>query len=364
MPRKRLHLRRNRSGKGTTWVILDGPSEHSTGCGGDDLGGAEKALQRHIAANYTPPRTSRPEALLISEVMLAYLRERAPTRISAKWIAAMATPIIKWWGHRPVSEIRGASCREYVAWRTAQRVTEVTAGHELTVLRAALHYYHRKYGPLQSVPSITLPAKKPQKRDYFWTRDEAARRIRAARRRPETRHLVRLILIGLYSGTRLNAMLRLRWLPSSVRGWIDLEAGLLHRQGAAAARTAKRQPTCRIHARLVRHLYAWKREDERHGISHVIHYAARPIRRRINTAWETIRREAGATKRDTAHILRHTAITWLLQSGVDPVQVSGYVGASLKVIESTYLHHHPSFQQAASQAIPKKSREPRRNKMA
>ena len=36
------------------------------------------------------------------------------------------------------------------------------------------------------------------------------------------RHLARFILIGLYTGTRHDAILKLQWLPSTSGGWFDL----------------------------------------------------------------------------------------------------------------------------------------------
>jgi integrase len=194
--------------------------------------------------------------------MAAYLREHAPTKASSRWIAGMAEPILQWWGEKPLLAIRGTSCRDYIAWRTRQpirkfkrckptMVSAATARHELEVLRAAIHYYHREHGPLTSVPVISMPAKAPQRQDYFLTRSEIARRIRIARRRPDARHLVRLFLLGLYTGSRPTVMLRLRWLPSTDAGWIDLDAGVIYRQPPGAVRTKKRAPPCRIHTKLL-----------------------------------------------------------------------------------------------------------------
>ena len=154
--------------------------------------------------------------------MNAYLKEHAPTRPSKDWIADMAGDILQWWGDKALSEVNGRNCRAYLEWRTAQpirrftksrarNVSEATVWHELKTLRAAINYYHKEHGPLLSVPAVTLPPKAPPRIDYFWTRDEAAKRIRAARRRPETHHLVRLIVIGYYTGTRPGAILKLHW---------------------------------------------------------------------------------------------------------------------------------------------------------
>jgi hypothetical protein len=152
--------------------------------------------------------------------MARYLQEHAPTKRSARCIADFAADILRWWGQRPLSDVNARNCRAYVDWRTAQRVARhetgkrlvgtQTARNELAILRAAINYYHREHGPLQSVPAVTLPAKTPTREDYFLTRAEIAKRIRVARRNPKTPHIARLLLLGLYTGTRPGAMLKLR----------------------------------------------------------------------------------------------------------------------------------------------------------
>jgi integrase len=139
----------------------------------------------------------------------------------------MAADILRWWGDKSLGEVNGRNCRAYVEWRTAQRVIKSsrlvgveTARHELTVLRAAIRYYHGEHGPLQSVPVVTLPPSAPPREDYFLTRAEVAQRIRVARRRYDTRHMVRMILLGVYTGSRPGALLKLRWLPSIEGGWL------------------------------------------------------------------------------------------------------------------------------------------------
>jgi hypothetical protein len=366
-PRKpaRLYLRKGRGDRRATWVILAGAKEFSTGAGADERGKAEAALEAYLAQQHRPPRgANQPSELLVSEVMAAYLREHAPTKTSAAWIADMAADILRWWGDKALSEINGRTCRAYVDWRTAQSiatskqrdaraVTVATARHELTVLRAAIRYFHREHGPLVSVPAMTLPPQNPPRDDYFWTRDEAAKRLRAARRRPETHHIVRLILIGLYSGTRPGAMMKLRWLPSTDGGWIDLDNEIIHRRAHGSARTKKRQPPARIHKRLLAHLRKWRDDDMAHRITSVIHYAGEPVNYPYRR-WNSVRKEARAQRKDAPHILRHTAATWFMSSGADVALIAGYLGMSIITLMSVYGHHHPSFQEAIAQGSPRK----------
>jgi integrase len=276
----------------------------------------------------------------------------------------MADAIIRWWADKSLAEVNGRNCRDYVAWRTAQRiatftknegrrVSTETARHELSVLRAAIRYYHKEHGPLQAVPLVTFPPKTPPRGDYFLTRGDIANRLRVARRRPETAHLVRLILIGLYSGTRPGAMLKLRWLPSLDGGWIDVDGEVIHRRAMQALRSKKLQPPARIHRRLLPHLRRWRSEDQARGISHVVHYDGMPINK-VRRSWETVRKAVGGASKDSPHVLRHSSATMFMSWGIDVALVAGYLGMSIDTLVEVYGHFHPQFQQEIAQSTPKK----------
>src|ERR1019366_5116682 len=65
---------------------------------------------------------------------------------------------------------------------------------------------------------------------------------------------------------------------------------------------------------------------------------------------------AGLSGNVTPHTLRHTAATWLMQSGTDRWQAAGYLGMSVEMLEKVYGHHHPDYLQAAVAAIGNGSR--------
>jgi hypothetical protein len=82
-------------------------------------------------------------------------------------------------------------------------------------------------------------------------------------KRYTARHIARLILIGLYTGTRPGAILDLYWQPNVMGGWIDLEAGVLHRR--AEAKPSPGRGSHRSSSRAVckqAHLRRWKRIDD------------------------------------------------------------------------------------------------------
>lgn len=355
MPRRakgpRLYLRKPRPDRAAVWVILDGHRETGTGCSEGNRSEAEKALAAYITAKHNPARRSdRLDAILIADVVNVYLTEVGPgSADKGSWLAHMLDPVLDWWNGKTLADIRKATCQDFVEWR-CKAVSEATARHNLKQLRAAVNHYHASYGPLPAVPAITLPAKTPPRQGYWLTRKQVADRIRKARRSPRTKHIARMILIGVYTGTRPGAIKALRWLPSPTAGWFDLDTETLHRRGTGRAESRKRQPPCRIHRRLLPHLRRWARMDAAGSKKHdpttyVIHYYGRPLQS-IKTAWRSV-----GDGEDGPHILRHTAATWLLQAGVSFHEAAGYIGMSVDTLEEVYGHHSPYFQEAAASAI-------------
>jgi integrase len=278
------------------------------------------------------------------------LRERAPHTRNPSFIAATAEPILVWWGTKTLADIRGATCRDYVAWRTSQRirrrkqarqVSEATARHDLKTLRAAIRYYHGEYGPLPAEPRVTLPDT-PAAKDRWLTKAEAARFVRAAHRLG-AKHVLRFLLIGLRTATRNTALLSLRWMPSTSGGWIDVDRGLVYRAASGQALTKKRQPPARIPAKLLPWLRRWRARDAALGHTYVINYDGKGVGK-LRRSWATVRAAAGLGADVTPHTLRHTAVTWEMQAGVPAWEVAGWAGMTVEMVDRTYGHHAPDFQ--------------------
>lgn len=267
--------------------------------------------------------------------------EHAPTTASPKLIAEHIEGLTDFWGPKMVSEIKGATCRKFAATRK-----ESMARRQLETLRAAVNYFHKEYG-LDPVPAFTLP-KKHRPRTRWLTRDEAAKLLWHARKTP---HLARFILIGLYTGTRSGAILGLSWLPSVSNGYVDLEAGILHRSGSSQRQTNKRQPPVAIPARLLAHLRRWERMDG--NLRTVVNWNGSSVQS-IKKAFRSARINAKLDQDVIPHSLRHTCATWLMQSGVEIWQAAGFLGMTAEMVERNYGHHHPAFQKQAADAVTKR----------
>src|ERR1035437_1730019 len=230
MPRQskgaRLELRperRDRGGKLThhaTWRIRDGDRDIGTGCAQSDLAGAEQKLVDYLAAKHQPERKIQDiESVEIADVLLIYLTDRRSLQQNKLQFDRRIKRLNDWWGGKKLSEVTGDTCRAY----QRQRGNAGGSRRDLEDLRAAINY-HASEGLHRGIVKVVLPPKGPS-RDRWLTRDEAARllwvcwRYRELQRRGRRgakgpalptakrplRHLARVILIGLYTGTRAAA---------------------------------------------------------------------------------------------------------------------------------------------------------------
>jgi hypothetical protein len=53
----------------------------------------------------------------------------------------------------------------------------------------------------------------------------------------------------------------------------------------------------------------------------------------------------------TAHILRHTACTWMMQAGVPTAEIAGYAAMAEATVQRIYGHHSPDYMQHAVAAL-------------
>jgi integrase len=348
MPRKRQPARlwlEKRKGREPTYYILDGGRKISTGCTEARTQEAEEKFAEYIREKKEIPIEHRASKALIANILLYYTKVRLPELAVPNWEPYRLEKLADFWGDLRLSDVNGANCRKYVAWRKSEGVGP-SARRELEVLQAAINLYHKEY-TLDVVPVVTLPEKALPRQDWL-TRQQAAKLLWAAWRRPESKHLARFILIAIYTGTRTGAILGLRWVESLDGGWIDLDREIMFRKGRRERETNKRRPPLRLYWRLTAHLRRWKRMDEALGLTYVITYRGKPINK-LRRSWDQACEDAGLTTEagfpfdPVKHHLRHTAATWLLGEGISFADTSDYLGMSEKVLRETYAHVHPNF---------------------
>lgn len=368
MPRKpsppRLWLRSDTG----AWVIKDGPRRISTGCGAAAVEAAERALAEYIAGKYEPPRGGRASEITIGDVLAVYLQEKVEALSRPRDAEQSIARLNEFFGAMTVSAIKGKTCRDFAVHRR----TAAGARRDLETLRAAIRYYHKEYG-LDVVPALTLPDKSTP-REVYLTRSEAAALLWAClgwrkitvgtgpnayekwerRRYHRANHLARLVLIGLYTGTRPGAIKALQWIRNTEGGWADLDRGVIFRR-ADGERVAhnKRKPPVKIARRLLAHMKRWKLmdgwRDDAVSVRHVVHYYGKPLVKE-NKAFRAAIAAAGLSSEVTPHVLRHTRGTWLAQKNVPSHQAAASLGLTVDEYERTYLHNDPDFQQSAADA--------------
>lgn len=347
----RLYLKQER-GKRPVWIIRDGKTRRSTGTSSREE--AEKALAEYLGVKHRPRGPVEATELTVSQALTIYAEDHAVDVAAPERVGYAIDALDRFWGDLPVSAVKAATCRRYVAERGR---ANATVRRELGVLNAALQFC-AKEGHLISAPVVTMPPAPPPKERWL-TRHEAAWLLRAARAlRVDGRHLAKFILIGLYTGTRKSAILSLRIdQPSTHGGWIDTERGVLYRNAQGRTQTKKRQPPARLGRKLLGHVMRWKAS----GCSFAVETNEGRRVADIRKGWERAKVLAGEMARAkgididlsdiTPHVLRHTCATWTMQGGADIWSAAGRLGMSVETLQRVYGHHHPDFQEDAVEAL-------------
>jgi integrase len=356
---------KTRSDGASFWYIKTPSGERiATGIPALDREAAEDALSAYLIESSVLPseRNQRPESVHVADVLTLYV-ETAGKRVSnPAALGGRLNALIDFFGTMTLADINSRQCASYVA----QRGSDAAARRELEDLRAAINL-HRKEGLSSALIPISLPAKAAP-RERWITRSEAARLVGAAWRyrqpqrgketpRKSRQHIARFILVALYTGSRSAAVLDASFVREQGRGFVDLDNGLFYRLAEGESETSKRRPTIRIPLRLLAHMRRWHANGARQVIEHdrqpVVSikksFVANVVAaedKRISDGGE------GASLLDvTPHTLRHSAVTWAMQGGVDPYDAGGYFGLTLGMIQRTYGHHHPDHLSGVGEAL-------------
>jgi integrase len=330
------------------WYEQGRPRKRSTGFA--DVRDAEKALSDFIVSRQrervSGPR--EPGQLLVTDALAYYVEHHADTTADPVRIKQAVKALVPFWIGLMVDGVTKGTCQRYQKQREK---AVATVRRELTTLRAAINFAHSEGILTRPVP-VWLP-EKPDSKDRWLTRAEAARLINHARTgRSDVRaYLPLFIVLGLYTGKRKQAILDLRW-PQ-----VDLKNRLIDFRGRAddgelKVKTSKRRGRQPIPNRLMTFLrlaYGRRYSD----IGFVIHDKGKrilDIGDGKSGSFGTACKHAKLTG-VTPHTLRHTCGTWLAQKGVPLFQIGGWLDHSDSRTTELYAHHHPDFQGEALDAF-------------
>lgn len=348
MPRRskgpRLWLRPARSDRdgkqhSAVYVILDRGRQVSTGFSLGESDQAEQALAHYIGQKHQREAGPRdPSQIPVADVLALYLTDVVPGHARPDESRRRFARIAEFFGSKLLSEINGQLCRAYA--RAAS--TDAMARRDLEELRAAINH-HRREGLHDRIVSVVLPPRRAP-RERWLDRSEVAKLLWTAWRRPKCKQLARFILFALYSGRRSTVVCNASFHREPGRTWVDVERGYLW-PPERAKKTNKRNPPAPIADRLLPHLRRWRNRGQRY----VVEWGDGPIAR-IDRTMKEVAAAAGLGD-VTPHVLRHTAATWLMQTGTDMMVASKFLGMTTRTLESTYAHFRPDHLSQAKAAF-------------
>lgn len=334
--------RRDRSGRIThqpAVFILDRGSQIATGCAPENTAASEQALADYITKKYRPPSGLRdPSQIPVADVLATYLTDIVPGHSRPEETKRRIARVSAFFGQKVLAGVNGPTCRAFAR----QASTDAMARRDLEELRAAINH-HRSEGLHDRIISVVLPDRRPP-RERWLDRNEAARLIWTAWRRPKCQHVAKFALVALYTGRRAAVVCGASFKRETGRPFVDVATGMLW-PPARARQTNKRNPPIPLPRRLLVHLRAWHKGGQRY----VVEWSGAPIRR-LDQTMKEVGRAAGLGDEVTPHVLRHTAATWQMQAGTDILEAGRYLGMTARTLESTYAHHRPEHLSGARDA--------------
>lgn len=276
---------------------------------------------------------------LVKHILFSYAEEHSPHVTHPEDIDQSIKALLPFFGPLRPDQVNKIKCQDFAVYRRKdaakkdRTISDATIRRNLAHLQAAFHH-DKEAERLEKVPTMWLP-EKPQARDRWFTRKEAAALIRAARNlNSRSRNLPWFILLSLYSGQRMRAVLNLTW------DRVDLERGKINWQyGRATNKRRPQQPMPDEVKMFLRFLSKYGTKG------YVLHNAGEPVLS-IRNGYDSAVKNAGLPHA-SPHTLKHSAITWMLQNGTDPWSVSGFTGTSVHTITTVYGHHASDYMETA-----------------
>ena len=344
MPRRKnrgvhVKFRKERSNWEVVEYIRGGIKRHSVGHGCRE--DAEEKLAEIIIQRSAPERNE--DILTLGELIAYYIKEHLPSLARPDTALKCFERLIPFWGDLLLSDIKKSKVYEYVDYRRAEfyawqkghdretrkELKMPTVRRELEQLQACIGYAYRD-NIISICPFLWKPDKS-RSRDRWLTKKEAGQLIRASKSlQHASEYLPLFILIGLYTGARTEAILKLRW-PQ-----VDFKRGLIDftlNQTNNIKKAAVVPMTRRIRRELL------KAKLRGSDLGYVIHQNQRPIKSVKNSFRTSC--DIAELENVTPHILRHTAASWMVQKNVSASKVAKYIGCTTQVIENTYGHLAP-----------------------
>jgi integrase len=298
-------------------------------------GETDRAKAERFLADFTGSQATKP-APGLTGILDTYLADRKEAGIpAAARLVYSAKPLKAFFGERPSTVVTAEEVKRYVKKRREAHLSDATIRTELQCLRAALRMA-AKADTILKAPDVPMPPPPPP-RDRWLTRDEATALLDAA----GSFHIRLFILLGLHTAARPGALLDLTWDRA------DCERRRVDLNPAGRKRTKKGRAIVPMTDALLEGLL---RAREVAVTEWVIEYAGKRVGS-VKNGFANAAERAGL-EGVTPNTLRHTAATWMAQSGVSLWDIAGFLGhSSIEMVQKVYAKHHPDFLRSASNAL-------------
>ena len=213
-----------------------------------------------------------------------------------------------------------------------RRIADGTIEKELVILRAALRWAEKddctRWLAGARAPEFTMPVSGARARVRWLTKAEASKLLATC----HLPHIRLLIRIALATGARKAAIEDLRWEQ------IDWERNLID-FGEVDADNKKKRPFLQMTPELLRELWNAKQVS---CSPYVIEFRGRKAGNTKKSLAAVIKK-AGLKSIDptedvVGHILKHTFISWMLQSGKSHEDIALVVNTTAATLRRTYAH--------------------------
>lgn len=307
---------------------------------------AAEAERARFAQDYKKPKlTARPT---VGELCDAYVAYRTPLVARPQQLAYCYAPLKRHLSDLYADSITQTVVNDYIEDRLEepvvrkggrygdQPVCESTVSKELRSLRAALNWaWSEKLIARDVTFRIELSAGASRVR---WITKEEANRLMAA----APPHLAMFILIALSTAKRREAILTLTWadvhLARAGHEYIDF--------GDDVGNKRRGSTPIAGNARLISALVAAKARAKTPYVVEFRGEGIKDVKVALKAACERAEIEV-----ISAHVLKHTAITWMVQEGVSFERIAKFTNTSKEMIERVYGHFSPAFVQEAISAV-------------
>jgi integrase len=299
---------------------------------------AEQYRAQFIEGLKNPPPKPNPT---IREILLEYQKARKDIR-SADRIKDSNKPLIAFFGNLKPEHITITILKDYAQHRKQdgkrrgnqmikEPISDGTILREVGVLKAALHYAAGERW-IPPVPTLEAPVPKPEPNDIWLSRSEVKKLMDKA----SSPHIRLFIQIAIYTAARSGAILELKW------DNIDFDRRLIDfGRGHGKKRRSVVPMNQDLYEALVQ---AYTTSCS----SWVIELSNKPIKS-IKGAFRRLTINCGIDA--TAHVLRHTAATWMVMDGVPLAEIARLLGDTEKTVEKVYGKHTPGYLKRAVSSL-------------